>query len=133
MNHMAASVLVLALVVVQVQRVSGADPDNTDTPAYYPWSETSAFVRLPKTFLDEVNILSVTNGCKSWVRPLEPIGPSYLMGRFALRFNLVSRGEECGITTISSSRTRRGQAGSPAVWWTPKSTWRLTKVKMDSL
>jgi len=60
MNRMAASVFVLALVVVQVHRVRGADAESTNTPPYYPWSEASAFVRVPKSFLDEVNIFSVT-------------------------------------------------------------------------
>lgn len=60
MNRMSASVLVLAVVAGQIQWLSGADPDSTNAPAFYPWSETSAFVRVPKSFLDEVNIFSVT-------------------------------------------------------------------------
>ena len=60
MIRSAISVLFLALLLPPVKRIAAADPETTSKPAYYPWSETSPFVRVPKTLLEEVHILSVT-------------------------------------------------------------------------
>jgi hypothetical protein len=60
MNRMAASALALASVFAQVQRLNGAAQKIINPPAAYRWSETSAFVRVPKSFLGEVNLFSVT-------------------------------------------------------------------------